>query len=92
MVEWVADNYQDRNIVVSEENKIALVFWPVNENITNPDMFYVAFSHCNKDETKFRPNVGAWLAYVNGVHNMQVTIMRKEMLEDIIFKYVFMEW
>lgn len=90
MTLWANENTK-RGIQISELHRSAVVFSPMNEEIENPDMFFVSFSHCNTDETKFRPNVGAWLAF-ESFHCGEVTVMRKDMLLDILELYEFRAW
>lgn len=91
MAEWLLEN-DNRGIMVSPSEGIALAFSPTDEEINQPDMYWVSFAYCNVDENKFRRNVGAWLAYTRGVDYMETALMRRDILNLIIESFDLESW
>lgn len=92
MAEWLLEN-DNRGIMVSPSEGIALAFSPVTDGVNQPDMYWVSFAYCNVDENKFRQNVGAWLAYTRGfTYGHDYTLMRRDILNMIIESFGLESW
>ena len=90
MEEWLTEN-SNRRIMVSPDFGFCVAFDPLNEDMENPKMFRVAFSHCNTDEKKFRRNVGAWLAFYS-LTNGEYTVMRGHVIREILDNNSCEDW